>query len=347
MSTALLVSSIFSVQFPFSGASMQVSITDSDSNLVTDESRASAALPIGKRASTARWISYILAIYVVVLALEFFVFNRNWHWDTVFSYMFSQQIMIGLGNTILLTIFSCVLGLIFGIMAVWARLSNLWVLRTAAGLYIWVVRATPLLVILLMIFFLGALVPTLGIGLPFLEPLVETPTNQVITRFTAAVLGLSLYLGGKSAEVLRSGVISIDSGQFEACKALGISQFNAYLRIIGPQIIRVITPSMANELITMFKNTSLVSVIGFAELLTTVELIYSRNFKTIPLLMVAVLWYLVLTSLAMYGQARLEKRFGRGFNRRVGLSPAVEQQATEMVVLDEQTETQTSRGEGR
>ncbi|MGC0271284.1 amino acid ABC transporter permease (plasmid) [Glutamicibacter soli] len=302
---------------------MNASTTERASGARSDSLRDLALLPIRPRPSLARWISVAAAVFILALAIQFFVFNENWQWDVVLSYLFSQAVIAGVLNTIILTVLSCVIGLVLGIITTWARLSSLWVLRTAAGLYIWVVRATPLLVILLMIFFLGALVPTLGIGIPFLPPLAEVPTNQLINRFTAAVVGLSLYLGGKSAEVFRSGVLSIDSGQFEAYKALGISPFQGYLRIVGPQIIRVITPSMANELITMFKNTSLVSVIGYAELLTTVELIYARNFQTIPLLMVAVIWYLVLTSLAMYGQARLEKRFGRGFSRRVAPKVAV------------------------
>ncbi len=296
---------------------MNASTTERSQSVQPDSLRNMALLPIRPRPSLARWISGAAALFIAALAVQFFVFNENWQWDVVLSYVFSQAVMGGLLNTILLTVISCTIGLVLGIITTWARLSSIWVLRTAAGLYIWVIRATPLLVILLMIFFLGALVPTIGIGIPFFPPLVEAPTNQLINRFTAAVVGLSLYLGGKSAEVFRSGVLSIDSGQFEACKALGIPPFQGYVRIIGPQIVRVIAPSMANELITMFKNTSLVSVVGYTELLTTVELIYARNFQTIPLLMVAVLWYLVLTSLAMYGQARLEKRFGRGFNRRV------------------------------
>lgn len=296
---------------------MQTQTTHPVQVLSGDDRRKSALLPISPRRRASQWVSLVAGIYLLAAGVQFFVFNENWQWGTVLAYLFSKQVMAGLLNTVLLTVISTAIGLVLGILTTWARLSDLPLLRAAAGAYIWVVRATPLLVILLMIFFLGALVPTLGIGIPFAPPLVEVPTNEVIDRFTAAIVGLSIYLGGKSAEVFRSGVIAISSGQFEACKALGMSPLTAYTRIIGPQIIRVITPSLANEVITMFKNTSLVSVIGYAELLTTVELIYARNFQTIPLLMVAVIWYLALTSIAMYGQARLEKRFGRGFNRRV------------------------------
>lgn len=275
-----------------------------------------AALTIKSRPSVTKWVSFIFAVYLVIVCAEFFVFNESWKWGMVSQYLFSQRILQGLLNTIVLTLVSTAIGLVLGLVTTWARKSPLVVLRTLAGLYIWFIRATPLLVILLLIFFLGALVPTLGIGVPFGPSLMEVPTNEVITRFSAAVLGLSVYLGGKSAEVFRAGILAINSGQFEACKALGLSPWATYVKVIGPQAIRVITPPMANEVITMFKNTSLVSVIGYTELLTTAQLIYARNFETIPLLTVVVIWYLVLTSIAMYGQSRLEKRFGRGFDRR-------------------------------
>lgn len=280
------------------------------------EAKAEASLPIKTRPSIAKWVTIVLAIYLFFAALELIVFNENWNWSLVFDYLFSQRIMQGLLNTITLTLITTVLGLFIGILIAWAKLSPFSVLRTLAGMYIWVIRATPLLVLLLMIFFLGALIPSLGIGIPFGPALFEVPTNNVISRFTAAVLGLSLYLGGKSAEVFRSGIIAVDRGQFEACRAVGLSPWTTYSRVIGPQSIRVITPPMANEVITMFKNTSLVSVIGYTELLTTAKLIYATNFETITLLTVAVIWYLTLTSIAMYGQSLLEKRYGRGFDRR-------------------------------
>lgn len=280
-------------------------------------SRPEAQLPIKPRRSVGKWLTVILGVYLIAVGIEFFVFNANWKWSLVLDYLFSQRIMQGLLNTIILTVVSTVLGLFIGVLTAWAKLSPLPVLRAIAALYIWVVRAMPLLVLLLMIFFLGALVPTLGIGLPFGPDFFEVPTSEVISRFTAAVIGLSLYLGGKAAEVFRSGVIAVDRGQFEAAKAAGLSPWTTYTRVIGPQTIRVLTPPMANEVITMFKNTSLVTVIGYTELLTTVQLIYARNFETIPLLTVAVIWYLVLTSIAMFGQELLEKRFNRGFDRRV------------------------------
>lgn len=275
-----------------------------------------ANLEIKPRVGITYWLSIALAVYVLLVLIEFFVFNENWNWNLVFSYLFSKVILNGLMNTIVLTLITTALGLALGILTAWCRMSKLIVLRTIAILYIWVMRAMPPLVMLLFVFFFGALVPNLGMGLPFGPNLFEVPTNEVISRFSAAVIGLAIYMGAYTAEIIRGGILSLQAGQFEACKSLGLPPFKAYRKILGPQLIRVITPSMANEIITTFKSTALVSVIGYSELLTTVQTIYSRNFETIPLLTVAVIWYLVLTSLAMYGQSRLEKHFGRGFSRR-------------------------------
>ena len=253
-----------------------------------------ANLEIKPRVGIAYWLSIALAIYVFLVLIEFFVFNENWNWDLIFSYLFSKVIMNGLMNTIILTLITTALGLVLGIITAWCRMSKLLVLRTIAILYIWVMRAMPPLVMLLFVFFFGALVPNLS----------------------AAVFGLAIYMGAYTAEIIRGGIMALQAGQFEACKSLGLPPIRAYQKILGPQLIRVITPSMANEIITTFKSTALVSVIGYSELLTTVQTIYSRNFETIPLLTVAVIWYLVLTSLAMYGQSHLEKHFGRGFSRR-------------------------------
>jgi polar amino acid transport system permease protein len=269
------------------------------------------------------WVSYILAVFAVLTLIQFLVFNENWHWDVVGSYLFSQVVMEGLLRTIQLTFFITVLGLALGVVTAACRMSSLRVLRTAALLYIWVMRAMPPLVMLLLVFFFGALAPTISIGIPFGPSLPIASANDVITRFSAAVIGLAIYLGAYSGEILRGGILALPSGQFEACKSLGISSWKAYLHILGPQLVRVTTPSLANEIITMFKATSLVTVIGYAELLTTVQAIYSRNFQTIPLLAVAVIWYLVLTSIAMFGQSLLERRFSRGYSRRVQEQKAI------------------------
>ncbi|SDL35133.1 amino acid ABC transporter permease [Microbacterium azadirachtae] len=275
-----------------------------------------AALPIRPRVGPGIWITTGMAVYAGLLLVQLFVFNDNWRWDVVASYLFSQVVLTGLFNTIVLTLLTTACGLVLGVVTAYCRMSSLPVLRTFATLYIGLMRATPPLVMLLFVFFFGALVPTLAFGIPFGPTFFAVPTSEVVSRFSAAVIGLSIYFGAFSAEIFRSGVLALPPGQLEACKALGLPPLRAYQKILAPQIIRVITPAMANEVITVFKNTSLVSVIGYSELLTTVQTIYARNFETIPLLMVAVVWYLVLTSIATFAQAWLERRVGHGFGHR-------------------------------
>ncbi|MCQ9389732.1 amino acid ABC transporter permease, partial [Brevibacterium sp. 50QC2O2] len=245
------------------------------------------------------------------------VFNEAWNWSLVGQYLFSKVIMLGVWHTIELTLCVTVLGIVLGIITAACRVSNLAVLRALAIAYIWVMRAMPPLVMLLLIFFLAALIPQLTIGIPFGPDFLGIPTNDVISRFSAGVIGLSIYMGAYVGEIIRGGIQAVPEGQFEACRSLALTNRTTYFKVIGPQVVRTIIPSLANEVITTFKSTSLVSVIGFTELHTTVQNIYAVNFETIPLLTVAVIWYLVLTSIAMMGQSALERRFGRGFNKRV------------------------------
>jgi polar amino acid transport system permease protein len=269
---------------------------------------------IHERKRPFHFLWYVLALLVAIAAVRFIVFNPRWEWSVVADYMFHPRVLAGLGNTIQLTITSSLLGLVFGVVVTACRMSNNRVLKSFGGIYIWLVRAIPTLVMLLFIFFLGALIPDINIGLPFLEPWFSIPMNDVMSRWSAAVIGLAFFLGGFSAEIFRGGLLAVSKGQWEAADALGMSRMTALRRVVMPQAIRVIIPPLANELITMFKNTSLVSVIGYVELLTTVQQIYSVNFLTIPLLTVAVIWYLALTSIALLGQRRLEHRFGKGFD---------------------------------
>lgn len=297
-------------------------------------------LPIRSGRNAGRWISYAIGALIILLAVQFFVLNENWHWDVVGSWLFSQRVMAGLVNTLILTVISTAIGLVLGIINAVFRMSDLYVLRAIAAIYVWIIRASPALVLILFIYFLAALMPKLSFGIPFMTPFAEVPTNQVISQFSAAIISLSLYLGAYSSEIFRSGVLSVPSGQFEACHSLGLSTWQSYMKVLGPQIVRVITPTLANEVVTMFKNTALVSVIGYVELLTTVQLVYSQNFQTIPLLTVAMIWYLFLTSLAMLGQSRLERRFGRGFSRR---SIAINQEEPTLVA----SEQEGSKEEGK
>ena len=177
-------------------------------------------------------------------------------------------------------------------------------------------RGTPQIVQLLFWGFLGALYPKIALGIPFTHiHAVSAETHTVISVFVAALLGLGLNEAAYSSEIVRSGILSVDEGQTEAAYSLGMTPGQTMRRIILPQAMRVIIPPMGNETISMLKLTSLVSVIAGNDLLTNLETAYAQNFRVIPLLIVACIWYLALTSLLSVGQFFLERRYGRGATR--------------------------------
>jgi polar amino acid transport system permease protein len=187
------------------------------------------------------------------------------------------------------------------------------VLRGVSWLFVWVFRGTPLLVQIIFFGFLGALFPTITLGIPFTDVvLFSQPTSAVISGTTAAVLALSLNEMAYAAEVVRGGILGVDPGQDEAARAIGMTPGMAMRRVVLPQAMRTIIPPMGNETITMLKSTALVSVIAGRDLMTAVQTVYQQNYKVIPLLVVAAIWYLALVSLLSVGQFFLERRFGRG-----------------------------------
>ncbi|MBI4048392.1 MAG: amino acid ABC transporter permease [Devosia nanyangense] len=262
-----------------------------------------------------RLVTAGVALLALALLIQLFVTSPRWEWPVVWEYLFSPPILLGVARTIQLTLVAFVLGLALGLIVALMRMSQDPVLRFVAGIFLWFNRAVPVLVTLLFIFFLAALVPEIGFGIPFTGPIFfAVDTNLLISQFTAAVIGLVLIEGAYKAEIIRGGIMSVHVGQTEAAKSLGMTRGLYMRRIILPQAVRVMVPAMGNQFISLFKSTSIVSVIGYSELLTTVQLIYNRTYQTIPLLVVACIWYLSLASLAMYGQRKLEQRFGRGFD---------------------------------
>ncbi|UGS25173.1 amino acid ABC transporter permease [Microbacterium resistens] len=271
---------------------------------------------IGRR-RLSWWIWGLVGAFVLVGVVHFMVTTPGWQWNLVGEYLFKEEILRGVMNTIWLTLLSAVTGLLAGGVVAYLRMSENPALKAAGTVFIWLMRAIPALVVLLFIFFLGALVPQLTIGIPFTDIVFfSVKTNDVINKFTAALIGLTLIQAAYVGEIYRAGILSVPKAQYEAAGVIGMTKARAMRRIIMPQAIRVIIPPLSNELITLFKSTSLVSVIGFTELLTSVQLVYGRTYQTIPMLLVACLWYLVLTSIAMVGQSALERHYSRGFVRR-------------------------------
>jgi polar amino acid transport system permease protein len=201
------------------------------------------------------------------------------------------------------------------------RLSPNPLVSTASWFYIWLFRGTPVLVQLLFWQFISALYPSISLGIPFGPEIVHGDANTLITPFTAAILGLGLNEGAYMAEIVRAGIISVDEGQTDAAQALGMTPMKTMRRIVLPQAMRVIIPPTGNETISMLKTSSLVAFIGLQELLGTVQLIYGANFKQIPLLAVASLWYLIMTSVLSVGQYYIERRYARGSSRALPPTP--------------------------
>jgi len=235
--------------------------------------------------------------------------NPGFQWPVVAKYMLDEEILAGLARTLELTVAAMAMGLIIGTLLAVMRLSGNPLLSTLSWLYIWFFRSVPVLVQLIFWYNFGALYPRIMLQIPFGPVLYSASTNAVITPLTAALAGLGLAQAAYTAEVIRAGIVSVPQGQTRAAKALGMRWATIFFRIIFPQAMRVIIPPVGNEVISMVKNTSLVSVIALAELLYTAQLIYSRTYETIPLLIVASLWYLVIVSVLSVGQHFLERHY--------------------------------------
>ncbi|OLT17613.1 ABC transporter permease [Pseudonocardia sp. CNS-139] len=259
-----------------------------------------------------RWVAVAVLAVLAAMFVNTVLTNPGFRWPVVAEYLFAPPVLNGLRNTLILTVLSMAIGIAGGIALAVMRRSPNPILAGVAALYIWLFRGTPLIAQLLFWNFLAALYPRLSLGIPFGPEFISFDTNQLINQFAACLLGLGLNEAAYMAEIVRGGLISVDPGQTEAAGALGMSRAQTLWRITLPQAMRVIIPPTGNETISMLKTTSLVVVIGYFELLTSVQRIYSTNFQTIPLLIVAAIWYLALTSVLSVGQGFLERRFGRG-----------------------------------
>jgi polar amino acid transport system permease protein len=232
--------------------------------------------------------------------------NPNFGWPVVGQYFFDPTVMQGLSVTLGLTVVAMALGVALGLLLAIARMSMDRLASLLSALFIWFFRGTPLLVQLIFWYNLSTLFPRISVGF------VSWNTNDLITPLTAAIIGLALNEAAYMAEIIRGGLLSVDKGQAETAEAFGMTKARALRRIIIPQAMKSIVPPTGNQLISMIKATSLVSVIAMADLLYSVQSIYNRTFEVIPLLMVAVLWYLLITSILNVGQGAIERYYSRG-----------------------------------
>ena len=265
-----------------------------------------------------RWVGAAVIVYFLLSVADLLITNDRWHWHIVGQYLFSKPILKGVLATIILTILAEVIGMTLGIILAVMRLSENPLLRWTSATFTWFFRGIPHLVIVLFIYFFSALVPMLAIGIPFGPSWEIVETNKVITQMVAAAVGLGLAQAAYVAEIVRSGILSVSGGQTNAALALGMTPMQTMRHIIFPQAMRVIVPPLANEVIAMVKATSLVSAIAYMELLTTVQVIYARNFEQIPMLMVAVIWYAAITTVLTLAQSQIEKRLNRSAKNNSG-----------------------------
>jgi polar amino acid transport system permease protein len=270
-------------------------------------------LPAAERVVPLRhpwtWVASAFAVLVAASVFTSVATNPAFQWPVVAQYMLDEQILGGLARTLELTLAAMAMGLVLGTALAVMRLSRNLLLSTISWLYIWFFRSVPVLVQLIFWYNFGALYPKIMLRIPFGPVLYSASTNAVITPLTAALAGLGLAQAAYTAEVVRAGIVSVPRGQTRAAMALGMRPATIFVRIIFPQAMRVIIPPVGNEVISMVKSTSLVSVIALAELLYTAQLIYARTYETIPLLIVASLWYLIIVSILSVGQHFLERYY--------------------------------------
>jgi len=266
---------------------------------------------------TARWLTAGIVVFLMFMVGYSLVTNPRFEWDVVFGWFASERLFGGLMRTLELTAISMAVAIVMGVILALARLSPNFVLAAVAAFFIWFFRGVPVFVQLLFWGFIAAIYPRISMGIPFGPEFFSVSANTLITPFLAAILGLGLNEGAYMSEIVRAGLLSVNRGQTEAANALGMRRFTVLWRIVLPQAMRVIMPPTGNQTISMLKTTSLVSVLAFPELLYSAQLVYSANFKTIPLLIAASLWYLLVTSILSIGQYFIERHYNRGSGKPV------------------------------
>jgi polar amino acid transport system permease protein len=265
-----------------------------------------SGMPIARQLHWQRWIT-AAAILLLLAAIGRAFANGQIEWSYVGRFLTVPVILQGIANTMIMAVLAMSLGIVLGVVIAIMRLSSNPVLKTVAAGYTWLFRGTPLILQLLLWFNIALVFPTIGI-----PGLWSARAVDVMTPFLSALLGLGINQGAYTSEVMRAGILSVDTGQYEAAQAIGMSRLQALRRIIFPQAMRVVTPPLSNEFIGMVKATSLASVIQYPEVLHNAENIYYANSRVIELLIVAGLWYLLVVSILTPLQMLIEKRFARG-----------------------------------
>lgn len=278
-------------------------------------------LPVVSARHPARWVATAVVAVLVAMVISSLVTNQRWEWHIVAQYLTWPSVLSGLWGTIRLTIAAAVIGFGLGTVLALMRLSRSPLLQSVSWAYTWVFRSVPLILQLLLWYNLAYLYPTLAVGIPFGPGFAEFQTLDAIGKFGAAILGLGLSQAAYSSEIVRAGILGVDQGQHEAAAALGIPRSRQQWKIVLPQAMRTIVPTSVNEIIGLAKGTSVVFVLAYGELFYTVQVIYGRNQRVLPLLLVAAIWYLVITTLLTVLQYYVERYYAKGALRTLPPTP--------------------------
>ncbi|WP_099024454.1 amino acid ABC transporter permease [Mycolicibacterium palauense] len=266
-----------------------------------------------------RWVAAIVILALFGLFLYGAATNPAYGWSTYFEYLFNDRILLGVFNTLQLTVYSMLLGIVLGVVLAVMRLSPNPVFRSVSWVFLWVFRGTPIYVQLVFWGLVPTIYSNIQLGVPFGPSLFHLNLQSLSIPFVLACLGLALNEAAYMAEIIRAGILSVPEGQSEASTALGMSWTLTMRRTVLPQAMRVIIPPTGNEVISMLKTTSLVTAVPYSYDLYSIAVreVAARIFEPVPLLMVAATWYLVVTSILMVGQFYLERHFSRGASRKL------------------------------
>jgi polar amino acid transport system permease protein len=280
-----------------------------------------------------RWVAVAVIVLLLLMLLNMLIFNPVFDWPFVLEVMNQTPVIEGLlKGTLLVTVFTMIVGVLGGVVLAVMRLSDNPVLRWVSWAYTWFFRSIPRIVLLTIMGAGMGLIfrDGLSLGIPFDWKIIEwlglsgdwrfatLDANTLFSGFVGAVIGLGASEAAYMAEIARAGILSVDKGQSEAAQALGMSRWKAMRRVVLPQAMRVIVPPTGNETIAMMKDTSLLIALPLtAELFYQVGAIGSRTYQILPSYLAAVVYYLLITSVLMVGQSYLERHFGRGFGTTV------------------------------
>lgn len=267
-----------------------------------------------------RWVSAVV-IVVLLVALVYGASQGDISYRDIPYYLVSPIILQGLVGTIVLAVVAQVSAVIIGVVIALMRISKNPVAQAFAAGYTWLFRGLPVLLQILLWYNLALIFPRLTVGVPFTDVVfLDVSTNDVMTTFVAAFLGLALNESAYMAEIVRAGLKSVDRGQIEAAQSIGQTPMQRMARIVLPQAMRIIIPPTGNDFINMLKGTAMASVIGYLELIKAANNIASFNLQVMETLIAAAIWYMVIVSVASVGQFYLERSFDRQ-DRRPGGPP--------------------------